>query len=263
MYPDIGKTGNESRGSMRVEYCGVSDKGEKRDVNQDAIFMDARENMALFAVADGMGGYQHGEAASGAIVAEMRKWWEELSGEGGREAFDEMAYMLKQRLELANRIIYEKYNASGICGSTVVVLFIYGRNYCIYSSGDSRIYYLSGWIWKQLTVDDVWENQPEISSGYSKGELKQHVNYGKLLHAIGISESMAVNGKTDLLKSGDCFLLCSDGLYKMCREKDMKKTVRDYKSGKDGQKLLEQLLQKVYENGARDNVSIVMVRWKA
>lgn len=244
---------------MKIEYCGISDKGKRREINQDAVLMKVYKDRALFAVADGMGGHSYGEMASAAIVEEMEKWWEEFAWKEQEEDFREALSSLRQRLELANRIIYERYSSSQICGSTLVVLLICGMNYGIFSSGDSRIYYQSGHKLKQLTTDDVWENQPEAGL-YSSEERRDHPDYGKLIYAIGVLPDAVIKGKTDMLKSNDRFLLCSDGLYKMCSEEDIKRTLKDYKSDKDGKQLLTQLLKTVYENGARDNVSVILVR---
>lgn len=249
---------------MKTEFSGVCDIGKIREVNQDAIFMDAGEDAALFAVADGMGGHFHGEAASGIVVGELRRWWEEFqadsyrkeqAGETGR-----VLLSLQQRLELANRTIYRQYNSdTQICGSTVAVLFIYRDSYCVLSSGDSRIYYANGLRWKQLTCDDVWENQPGVIEQYRPAELRRNANYGKLVHAIGTAKEAVFSGKTDILKDDDRFLLCSDGLYKMCREKELKKIVRSYKGNKNGTRLLGQMMDQVYEKGARDNISCILV----
>lgn len=244
---------------MKIEYCGISDKGKKREINQDAILMKAYNDRALFAVADGMGGHSHGEMASAAIAGEMDKWWEKFTmGENG-EDFKEAFLSLRQCLELVNQTIYERYNDSQICGSTIATLFIYGMNYGVLSSGDSRIYCQSGHRLKQLTKDDVWENQPQAAS-YPEKVRREHPDYGKLICAIGVSPDSRIKGQTDILKNNDCFLLCSDGLYKMCSEEDVKRTLKDYKNKKDGNSILTQLLKTVYANGALDNVSAILVK---
>lgn len=250
---------------MRTEYCGICDIGKRREKNQDAIFMDAGSDAALFAVADGMGGYLHGEDASRIIVGEMRKWWEEFPALqqtcGAAGDFGGMISALRQRLELANRIIYERYGSGrDICGSTVAVLFLYRESYCVLSSGDSRIYYLNGFAWKQLTSDDVWENQPQTLERYSPAQIRAHRDHGKLVHAIGVAPEASISGKTDILKGRDCFLICSDGLYKMCRERDIRRAMKEYRHGRCEKEPLQGLLRTVYENSASDNVSAILVR---
>lgn len=260
---------------MRIEYCGICDRGKVRRVNQDAVFMEAQGDMALFAVADGMGGHLHGEVASNAIMAGMEECWKELAFGEFRGAyklfgvsslqssageFAGMVSVLRRHLENANRAIMESCRKWEICGSTVAALLIHKRNYCILSSGDSRIYYFNGWACKQLTVDDVWENQPEVVRRYHPKQRKMHADYGKLVHALGISDTAAVSGKTDTLKGGDRFLLCSDGFYKMCNSREVRRILKEYRGNSNGEELLGQIKQIVYGNGAKDNVSVILVR---
>lgn len=261
-YPD--KCGCNKK--MRIEYCGVCDKGAVREVNQDAIFMDVREDMALFAVADGMGGHMCGEAASGIIVTELRRWWERcriVSHKiGNPENFDRIVCSLREQIAYANRVIYEQYNnGKNICGSTIVVLLIWGSSYCVLSCGDSRVYYLKGLRCGQMTVDDVWENQPDIIASYEPQRIKEHAYYGKLVRAVGVSKNAELSEQIDTLEGGGRFLLCSDGLYKMCTEKEIKKILRRYKGNRNGDKLLKQMMRRVYADGARDNTSVILVRW--
>lgn len=251
---------------MRIEYCGVCDKGAVREVNQDAIFMDVRKDMALFVVADGMGGHMHGEAASGIIVTELRQWWERCQAvsyrAGNPENFDRIVCSLREQITYANRVIYKQYNnGMNVCGSTIVVLLIWGSHYCILSCGDSRIYYLRGLRYEQMTMDDVWENQPDIIASYESRQIREHAYYGKLVRAVGVSKNVKLNEQINVLEDGGRFLLCSDGLYKMCREKDIKRILRRYKGNRNGDKLLKQMMRRVYADGARDNTSVILVRW--
>jgi len=251
---------------MRIEYCGVCDKGAVRELNQDAIFMDVRGDMALFAVADGMGGHMYGEAASGIIVAELRQWWERGLAvppkAGNPEDFDRIVCSLREQITHANRVIYEQYNrGTDICGSTLVVLLIRGSNYCILSCGDSRVYSLKGRHWGQMTVDDVWQNQPDIMASYEPWQLRGHAYYGKLVRAVGVSENAKLREQINGLEGGGRFLLCSDGLYKMCREKEIKRILRRYKGNRNGDKLLKQMMRRVYADGAKDNISVILVKW--
>ncbi|MBR6770724.1 MAG: serine/threonine-protein phosphatase [Lachnospiraceae bacterium] len=243
---------------MKIEYNGLCDKGLKREINQDAVFMGTEGSRALFVVADGMGGHSHGEKASRGVTEEFRQWWNSFHIEDYDGNFNAMVCSLRERIEFANQQIFKEYNQAGICGTTMVALFIYQNQYCIFSSGDSRIYHLRRWSMKQITVDDVWENQPEIKSSFRKSVLKAHPNYGKLLHAIGTKEKVILTVKTDVWLDGDRFLLCSDGLYKMCNFRDIKYFIKAYKGRRGGNSLMEEILQTVYERGAKDNVSVVL-----
>lgn len=250
---------------MGIEYCGICDKGMKRTANQDAVFMTAGKGMGLFVVADGMGGHMYGEEASGIIVTELKRWWErtlETRQENAEPPFESMVSSLKTQLSYANRIIYEQYNSGDdVCGSTVVVLLIIGRHFCVLSSGDSRVYCLRGRRFEQITVDDVWENCPEAAAEYQADSLANAAFYGRLVHAIGVCKDAVISENADGLAGDTCFLLCSDGLYKMCDPGDVKKLLRRYKGRGNGEALLRGIMKKVYANGARDNVSVILVRW--
>lgn len=250
---------------MRIEYCGISDKGAVRELNQDAIFMDVNEDTALFAVADGMGGHMYGEAASGIIVEQLRQWWDERHAvshkTGNLEDMDKVVCSLREQIIYANSVIHEQYNnGADVCGSTLVVLLIWGSSYCIFSCGDSRVYYAKGRRCEQVTVDDVWENQPHIIAEYEPRQIREHAYYGRLIRAVGVSENVILKEQINVLESGGRFLLCSDGLYKMCPKKEIEKTLRRYKGNRNGDKLLERTMRRVYADGARDNVSVILVK---
>ena len=170
-----------------------------------------------------------------------------------------MVCSLRQSLELANRNIYERYNQTAICGATLVVLLCYREYYAMFSAGDSRIYYQRGWKFKQMTVDEVWENQAVVRKNMKKKQIREHVNYGKLLNAVGIEETASISIKTDMLKRDDKFLLCSDGLYKMCPDSEIYRVMRQYTGDGKGQEILKKILQMVYKKGAPDNVSVILV----
>lgn len=240
-----------------MEYQGVCEVGLERTMNQDAIFMGANGDTGLFCVADGMGGHSHGERASREIVAGLKKWWTGFQESAYDYDFSRMIYALNQVLEKANRNIYQMAGPGQIIGSTVVVLFIYRGRYGILSAGDSRIYLCDRSRVRQLTVDEVWENQ--VNLRLSNRVKKQHPNWGKLVNAIGIAEDVRITSSTDQGREGMMFMLCSDGLYKMLPERLLHSYLR--KSRRDSLAVtVSRMMGKVYDNGAKDNVSVVLVR---
>lgn len=245
--------------AMKLIYSGICDIGMKREKNQDSIFMCSKKEMSLFVVADGMGGHTGGEIASGMITAGFQNWAKNFEENFFDGNFSKMMKALENRLEEINREIYQKFNQTQICGSTCVLLFVYRENYGIINIGDSRIYKKDGWKIKSVMKDDVWENRTDVKERFSNREIINHANYGKLLQAVGIAENISLASKTDLLKKGDSFLLCSDGLYKFCQEKDMRKIVRGMNES-NMEESVKKMVEKCYEAGAKDNISVIAVK---
>lgn len=246
---------------MKIEVSGISDIGGKRSQNQDAILVyeDKAKEFGLFIVADGMGGYAHGERASAEIASGMREWAvrapeEILSGPalGALEA-------ARDRLAEINRFIWEAWNQGSTCGSTCVLLLTLRDTYGALSVGDSRIYRSRGFQCGPITRDDVWENQEKVRAAYTPEEIRRNPNYGKLLSAVGGGKTLSCALQTEELRKGDVFALCSDGVYKMCEEKFLLKKIRAARR-RDMDEVRDEILGEVYRSGAKDNASLILVR---
>lgn len=238
-------------------YQGICEVGLQRKMNQDAVYMVADGEIGLFCVADGMGGHSHGERASKEVVNSLSLWWQEFRKSAYSGDFSAAFYSLRQTLVTASETIFHMSAEGEICGTTAVVLFIFRGQYGILNAGDSRLYLCSGFRVRSLTVDEVWENQPSNTLGAE--EKRKHPNFGKLVNALGIAEQTHISGSTDIVRPGMVFLLCSDGLYKMCPEKTIVKTMRMCRRGKLDV-CVRRLRETVFVGGARDNVSIILVR---
>jgi len=243
-----------------IEYGSVCEIGSIRDVNQDSIATFSNRNTGLFVVADGMGGHQDGEKASQHIVERLTAWWRDFSEENYGKDFRKMIDSLQNTLDSANKAIFEAYGQNGVCGSTVVILFIYKNAYGMLNVGDSRGFICQGRKVKQLTYDDVWENQPGIT--LEEKNDRNHPNRGKLISAVGTKPNIICHLTTDELKKGTKFLICSDGLYRFCSEKDMFKYLKKAKST-TVMAMSEKLKHIVYKNGAKDNLSIILVDYES
>ena len=140
---------------MKLEFCGKSDIGQKREINQDMLGMYQKEDAGLFVAADGMGGHTDGEKASRLVVAQLADWWKDFSPDMYEYEFRKMIVAIEQSIEYANEKIYKNFNLNGICGTTVVVLFIYQNRYAVVYAGDSRCY-LGGSHGNFLWRKDKW-----------------------------------------------------------------------------------------------------------
>lgn len=244
---------------MHLEYAGRSDIGKVRKINQDALGIFQKEDAGLFVVADGMGGYAHGEKASQKVIEELSNWWNSFSPVLFGYEFQRMMSSIEQVIEYANEIINAQCNQDEICGTTVVVLFIYQDYYGILYAGDSRCYMAQGRKWETLTVDDVWENQSFISK--QERMMLDHPNRGKLVNAIGVHKNVSCRMITNVLAKDTVFLLCSDGLYKFCHDKNLRNCARKCKDKERMEHEVAALINTVYDNEAKDNITVILVRW--
>lgn len=245
-----------------ITYRVLSETGNRRTINQDAVLAYARENSGIFVVADGMGGHSDGEYASNEIIKACRMFWNAYDGDLTGEDFSVLLDKMELTLQKVNSEIFNERNKAQICGSTVIVLLIVGDCYAVLSVGDSRIYTCVKRRCTQLTVDDIWDNLSSTRELYSEEEIGEHKNRGKLVHAVGISEDMNVYVQTGRLQKKQVFLLCSDGLYKCCEESRIQEFLKKIKSSERMETILQEYRNEVYQNGADDNFSIILVRWE-
>jgi len=244
----------------KITYCAKTDPGLNRKINQDAIAIFTKDQLGLFVLSDGMGGHSRGEIASGTITAQFGSFWENIINQPQEWDFPVLTDMVQQQIENVNRNIFFNYNQGQICGATAVILLVYQDCYAIFSVGDSRIYSCEGKTTHILTVDDIWDNLPEITQSMSREEILKNPKSGMLVQAVGTAPDVNVHVGTNRLKKGQKFLLCSDGLFKFCSEEFIIEKLQKIRSEKDMEKAMEQYLQNVYENGAGDNVSVILVK---
>lgn len=249
---------------MRLLCDGFSETGMRRTINQDAVGMFFKDDCGLFLVSDGMGGHSEGERASQEIKKACQNWWEGYLQEESRAGFLETVSQLKEVLARANRTIWDETSQEEICGATVVLLWIQQGSYGLLWSGDSRCYLaehkLFGTKIRQITIDDVWENQPELSQQYSKDEILSHPNRGRLVRAAGVGKNFTCTVQTGALEGKMLFALCSDGVYKYMEPEKFKAVLKLAARGEDLGKPLAEMKEKVYENQAPDNLSCILVK---
>ncbi len=242
---------------IRMTYSQLSECGPVRKINQDSVLALTGDDCALFCIADGMGGYSEGEKASSAMTEAIKKYWDD-----NRDLFfgNNMGVVsdgLEKVISDVNTELFEYGKMNAICGTTVSILCLFGSNYFILSVGDSRIYLRKKRDLSQLTVDEIWSNM-WITDPVS-GRRFPDPKYGQLLNAVGTDESITVMKSCGTLTEKMMFLMCSDGLYKFCTEKDIKKALK-YKKKPITEKRIAKLKRAVEINGEKDNLSIVIIK---
>jgi len=243
-----------------IVFHGETDIGRRRQLNEDAILAAN----GLFIVCDGMGGHKAGEVAS-KLATDVIASFISRSGEDPEltwpYGFDPTitydANRLRTAIKLANRIVFRKSASeedySGM-GTTVVAMLVSpDRGEMTYANvGDSRIYRINAGAIRQLTRDDSWVN---LVPGSDTAAMKN-----VLTKALGAREEVDFDVVTMALTPGDVLLLCSDGLTNMLSDDDILRAVLGYPG--DLGAACRHLVDAANEEGGRDNISVLLVRYE-
>ncbi len=237
------------RRSIRWQSVQQTHVGKVRDVNEDALLSCPVEQ--LWVVADGMGGYEAGDVASDMVVQSL----ESIQKITGLSA---MADEVEDRLLDVNQGIldYAELQLKGrTLGSTVVSLFIQEKiGVCLWA-GDSRLYRFRDDRLEQISRDHSQIEELLAAGQISPEEALTHPGGNIITRAIGASPEIFIDVTVFTAKAGDRFLLCSDGLYNMVPEEIIAKILSDNPL----EDAIDALIGQTLENGARDNVSIILV----
>jgi protein phosphatase len=248
-----------------IQAHAHSDTGPVRTVNEDSWLL--QPELGLYAVADGMGGHNAGEVAS-------RLALDALSGFVSRSATDSdlswpygvdpdlsfQANRLRTGIHLSNRRVFRAAESrddyTGM-GTTLVSLLVNGENRIVAGHvGDSRIYRLSGGTFGPVFQDDSWTAALK-GQGLSSEELAHHPMRHVLTNVVGARDQVTVHIDEFPIAEGDCYLLCSDGLYEPVGEDGLKEILT---SERDPARAAEALVKRALDRGSRDNVTALVVR---
>jgi protein phosphatase len=251
--------------SQALEIVSCTDPGIVRSHNEDSIAADAAKGLVV--LADGMGGYNAGEVASGmattVITTELQRLLDErpahdLDPDTGRSRAEAL---LREQIAKANTSIYQAAQSqpqyAGM-GTTLVAAMFHDNKVTVAHIGDSRLYRLRGEDFTQVTRDHSLL-QEQIDSGMITPEqAKFSQNKNLVTRALGIDATVEPELHEYETRVGDIYLLCSDGLNDMVSDEDMGMTLQTLAANL--QLAAQQLVQMANDNGGRDNVSVILVR---
>ena len=251
--------------SNALEVATATDPGMVRSHNEDSIAADAASGFVI--LADGMGGYNAGEVASGIAAALLGTNLKQVltSAEPGgieAESGEPLAVkILREQIAGANASIYQaaisQPQYAGM-GTTLVVGLFYDNRLSVAHIGDSRLYRLRQDEFKQITRDHSLL-QEQIDSGMISEQMaKLSHNKNLVTRALGIDPEVEPEIHTHEVEAGDIYLLCSDGLSDMVEDGEISLTLSSLQA--NVQLASQQLVQMANDNGGRDNVSVILVR---
>lgn len=249
-----------NRVTHQFDMASATDVGRVRTHNEDSIAADPE--LGLATLADGMGGYNAGEVASGIAVAMVPAEIRKLHANQGLSdlAVEDVQRMVATQASKVNAAIFaaaqNQANYSGM-GTTLVIAYWHDDRVTIGHLGDSRCYRLRGNQIRALTRDHSWI-QEQIDAGLMTYEqARQSKKKNLVTRACGIDLNVVAEVHTHEVEPGDIYLLCSDGLYDMVSDDNIQLTVSSLKSNLP--LAAQQLVQQANDNGGRDNISVILV----
>lgn len=236
-----------------LDYAAAtrSDVGRVRKINEDRVL--ARTALGLWAVADGMGGHQRGDLASGMIVDALEAIDPMDSGFAFLDSVQDVIQRVNRTL-----VSHARLSAPGtVIGSTVVALLAFGGHYACLWAGDSRGYLLRGGRLEQITRDHSMVQEMIDSGALTHADAPAFGRSNVITRAVGVHDRLALDLHTGPIEGNDIFLLCSDGLTGMVDDRTIAAVLTTSQSLEAA---ADRLLMLSLEAGAKDNVSFVLVR---
>ena len=231
---------------MLARYAGVTDPGRRRRGNEDAYVAEP----PFFAIADGMGGAQAGEVASGLAAAVL----EEATGDERGE--ERVASLIQE----ANRRVFQRSvedAATSGMGTTMTVALLDNSDGTIAFGhvGDSRAYRIRGRELEQLTDDHSLVGELVRIGRLSPEEAETHPQRSVITRALGTEADVDVDTFTTQAEPEDIYLLCSDGLTDMISTQEILSVVE---GSRDLEEAARSLVDAANAGGGEDNITVVL-----
>ncbi len=233
---------------MRFTVGSASDVGQLRTLNEDSWFTGSD----LFAVADGMGGHRGGEVASAEALDALRDAFH------GSDLDELMA-----AVQSANQSVFDKAQAdpelSGMGTTLCAVALIRGesgQSLGVVNVGDSRVYLHSGGQLTQLSEDHSFVEALVRDGRLTRAQADVHPQRNVLTRALGIEPEVQIDAWLVTPRSGDRFLLCSDGLFNEMSDDELADVLA---ANSDPSAAAIELVARANASGGRDNITCVIV----
>ncbi|MEM5403849.1 PP2C family serine/threonine-protein phosphatase [Paraburkholderia sp. EG287A] len=236
-------------GGLLWSSASRTDVGRVRALNEDACLDQPQRG--LWAVADGMGGHTAGDLASGMIVRA-------LGAIVVPNALTSFSATARGTLQTVNHQLREEAARRGVrmIGSTVAVLMAKGREFAWLWAGDSRIYLYRDAQLEALTTDHSYVAELQAQGHLSAEAARHHPSQHLITRAVGAADWLDLDEGRIVVRDGDLFLLCSDGLSNEVQAPEM---VRALEAG-DCQHATDLLVEMALQAGGRDNITAVVVK---
>jgi len=250
--------------SSALEISTCTDPGIVRPHNEDSVAADAVTGLVV--LADGMGGYNAGEVASGMATTVIKAEVAQILGNVEPHLVDEKTnkvfaeLILREQIRKANASIYHAAQSqpqyAGM-GTTLVACLFYDNRVMVGHLGDSRLYRLRNKKLRQITRDHSLL-QEQIDAGLITPEQAAFsANKNLVTRAVGVEDTVLLETHLHEVQPGDVLLMCSDGLSDMLDDVSISQVLQMHESlAAAGTALIEA----ANDAGGKDNISVILMR---
>ena len=241
-----------------IKAYAKTDIGKVREMNQDDYHIsNSLDEVQLYMLADGMGGYKGGEVAS-CLATKTALSYIQSNFEKTIKEKEEILKLIKSSMEYANMVVYEKSKEDkeleGM-GTTLEVCLIYNNKAYIGHVGDSRVYRIRKEFIRKLTRDHSYVEKLVKDGTITEEEAMHHPKKNMLTKALGCTAFVDPDVTVKGFMKDDIILMCSDGLTNMVNEDEIYQLIKqDYKVATN------KLIEKANENGGYDNITAILIK---
>jgi protein phosphatase len=244
---------------MTFEFFSATDVGRARDNNEDSVAVDPEAALAV--LADGMGGYNAGEVASGMVTtfikSELGRWLKEAAASASDH---DVKRAMDICVDNANRAIFNAANSNpkyAGMGTTLVVAVLREGRLLLGHVGDSRAYRFRDESLTQLTRDHSLLQEQLDAGLITPEEAAYSSNKNLVTRAVGVEDTVMLETHLHEVLPGDIYLICSDGLSDMLDDAGIGQVLRSSNNLPDA---AATLIARANEMGGRDNIAVVLAR---
>lgn len=244
------------KNNMNIQICSDTDPGRERKNNEDSVAFDTECGLCI--LADGMGGHNAGEVASGMATAFIKSEMRKLINKAGKSMqTDDMVYAINDCVTMANQAIFTMSSTNpqykGM-GTTLVLGVFHGNTLVLGHIGDSRCY-----LWRdrqllQITKDhSVLQEQIDAGLDISTQDIVPNL----LTRGLGTESFVETEINLHTIAAGDVYLMCSDGLSDMINELQIAAILL---TSNPIEVKARQLIAAANAAGGKDNISVVLAQ---
>jgi len=238
-----------------ADSAGLSDVGKVRKVNEDYYFLD--NDLGLYIVADGMGGYNSGDQASRIVVETVRDGARDVLKDKQLLSAEDILTSVRYASKRVNRIAKQNKLPKGM-GSTVAAVFFSRQNVIACNVGDSNIYLVRDNELELISIPHTVVNEYKPDNPEMAHRFKS--KYGNLLtRGVGIREDVKPDYCEIPCFKDDMIVICSDGLSNMVPDEKILRVV----SKNNPENAVKKLTTIANDAGGIDNITVVVIKIKA